>query len=68
MWDQFTDFDVWKRVITRGFQLDGGPPRPVATVQPVSVQVDTPDYTMPLLVLGGLGILMLAGPLGKRRK
>jgi hypothetical protein len=68
MWDQFTDLDVWKRVISRGFELDGKPRPPGVSGPPVNVQVDTPDYTMPLLVLGGLGILMLAGPLGKRRR
>lgn len=64
MWD----LDVIKRVIMRGFKLgSGGPPGPpVPSGPPVSIQVETPDYTLPLLALGGLGIILLAGPKRKR--
>ena len=63
MWD----LDVIKRVITRGFKLGGGPPAPRGpSGPPVNVEVQTPDYTLPLLALGGLGIILLAG--GKKKR
>ena len=51
--------------------LFGGGNQPVVVPPPAAAPVIvTPDYTLPLLALGGLGILMLAGSpkRGRRRR
>ena len=56
------------RIIKRGFQIGPGGGPPAVPPQPVSIDVQTPDYTMPMLALGGLGLILMLGPGGKRRR
>lgn len=62
------DWAYWQRIGSKAlggvFGTGGG-----GGQQPVTVNIPpAPDYTLPLLALGGLGILMLAGPKPKRRR
>jgi hypothetical protein len=65
------DLDDWKRIGSKMLGGLFGDDTPVIVPPPAAAPVIvTPDYTLPLLALGGLGILMLAGSpkRGRRRR
>ena len=65
------DFSDWQRIGSKLLGgLFGGDPAPVILPPAAAPVIVTPDYTLPLLALGGLGILLLAGSpkRGRRRR